>query len=57
MDHGEGLPYALEPMYISEGKDYISEDGKEADGYVNSEEAVKTTSYPCGSYCKRICKH
>lgn len=45
MDHGEGLPYALEPMYISEGKDYISEDGKEADGYVNSEEAVKTTSY------------
>ena len=34
MDHGEGLPYALEPMYISEGKDYISEDGKEADGYV-----------------------
>ena len=45
MDHGEGLPYALEPMYISEGKDYISEDGKEADGYVHSEEAVKTTSY------------
>ena len=27
MDHGEGLPYALEPMYISKGKDYISEDG------------------------------
>lgn len=45
MDHGEGLPYALEPMYISEGKDYISEDGSEADGYVNSEEAVKTTQY------------
>lgn len=45
MDHGEGLPYALEPMYISEGKDYISEDGTEADGYVNSEEAVETTSY------------
>lgn len=45
MDHGEGLPYALEPMYLSEGKDYISEDGTEADGYVNSEEAVKTTAY------------
>ncbi|WP_418419182.1 ABC transporter substrate-binding protein [Blautia sp.] len=45
MDHGEGLPYALEPMYLSAGKDYISEDGKEADGYVNSEEAVKTTSF------------
>lgn len=45
MDHGEGLPYALEPMYLSAGKDYISEDGTEADGYVNSEEAVKTTEY------------
>ena len=45
MDHGEGLPYALEPMYISEGKDYISEDGTTADSYVNSEEAVKTTSF------------
>lgn len=45
MDHGEGLPYALEPMYISEGKDYISEDGSKAEGYVNSKEAVKTTSY------------
>lgn len=45
MDHGEGLPYALEPMYISNGKDYISEDGTEADGYVNSEECVETTAY------------
>lgn len=45
MDHGEGLPYALEPMYISEGKDYISADGSEADGYVNSKEAVKTTTF------------
>ena len=45
MDHGEGLPYALEPMYISKGKDYISEDGKTAEGYVDSEEAVETTAY------------
>jgi ABC-type glycerol-3-phosphate transport system substrate-binding protein len=45
MDHGEGLPYALEPMYLSAGKDYISEDGSEAEGYVNSEEAVATTTY------------
>lgn len=45
MDHGEGLPYALEPMYISKGKDFISEDGTEAEGYVNSEEAVETTAY------------
>lgn len=45
MDHGEGLPYALEPMYLSAGMDYISEDGAEAEGYVNSEEAVATTAY------------
>lgn len=45
MDHGEGLPYALEPMYLSAGKDFISEDGKEADGYVNSEESVSTTAW------------
>lgn len=45
MDHGEGLPYALEPMYISNGMDYISEDGTEAEGYVNSEEAVETTAW------------
>ncbi len=45
MDHGEGLPYALEPMYISKGKDYISEDGTTAAGYVDSEEAVETTAF------------
>lgn len=45
MDHGEGLPYALEPMYVSNGKDFISEDGTTANGYVNSAEAVETTAY------------
>ena len=45
MDQGEGIPYALEPMYISEGKDYISDDGTTADGYVNSDESVKTTAF------------
>ena len=45
MDHGEGLPYALEPMYISQGKDYINEAGDTAEGYVNSDEAVKTTAF------------
>ncbi|MCI8577722.1 MAG: extracellular solute-binding protein [Lachnospiraceae bacterium] len=45
MDHGEGLPYALEPMYISNGKDYLSEDGSKAQGYVNSSEAVETTAF------------
>lgn len=45
MDHGEGLPYALEPMFISNGKDFISDDGSEADGYVNSKECVETAEY------------
>lgn len=45
MDHGEGLPYALEPLYLSAGMDFVSEDGTEADGYVNSEEAVSTTEW------------
>lgn len=45
MDHGEGLPYALEPMFISNGKDFISEDGSEAEGYVNSKESVETAEY------------
>lgn len=45
MDHGEGLPYALEPMYISNGVDYISADGTTATGYVNSAEAVETTAF------------
>lgn len=45
MDHGEGLPYALEPMFISNGKDFISEDGSEADGYINSKESVETAEY------------
>lgn len=45
MDHGEGIPYALEPMYISEGVDYISADGTTAEGYVNSPECVKTTAF------------
>lgn len=45
MDHGEGLPYALEPMFISNGKDFISDDGSEADGYVNSKECVETAEF------------
>ncbi len=45
MDHGEGLPYALEPMYISEGKDYINDKGDSAEGFVNSDEAVKTSAF------------
>lgn len=45
MDHGEGLPYALEPMFISNGKDFVSEDGSTANGYVNSKESVETANY------------
>lgn len=45
MDHGEGLPYALEPMFISNGKDFISDDGATADGYINSQECVETAEY------------
>ena len=45
MDHGEGLPYALEPMFISNGKDFVSEDGASAEGYVNSAECVETAGY------------
>jgi ABC-type glycerol-3-phosphate transport system substrate-binding protein len=52
MDHGEGLPYALEPMYISNGVDYISDDGTTATGYVNSAEAVETTSFLAGLIAK-----
>ncbi len=45
MDHGEGLPYALEPMFISNGKDFVSDDGSTTDGYINSAECVETTEY------------
>lgn len=45
MDHGEGLPYALEPMFISNGKDFISDDGAVAEGYLNSAESVETAEF------------
>ena len=45
MDHGEGLPYALEPMFVSNGVDFVSEDGSEIDGYVNSAESVETVEF------------
>ena len=45
MDHGEGLPYALEPMFVSNGVDFVSDDGSEIDGYVNSAEAVETVEF------------
>lgn len=45
MDHGEGLPYALEPMFLSNGKDFVSDDGSTAEGYINSAECVETAEY------------
>lgn len=45
MDHGEGLPYALESLFVSNGMDFVSEDGSEIDGYVNSEESVETVEF------------
>ncbi len=45
MDHGEGLPYALEPMFISNGKDFVSDDGATAEGYINSKESVEAANY------------
>lgn len=52
MDHGEGIPYALEPMYKSNGVDYLSDDGSVANGYVNSPEAVETTEFLAGLIAK-----
>lgn len=48
MDHGEGLPYALEPMFLSNGKDFVSADGSTAEGYINSSECVETAAYLAG---------
>lgn len=45
MDHGEGLPYALEPLFVSNGKDFVSDDGATAEGYVNSQECVDTAKW------------
>lgn len=45
MDHGEGLSYALEPMFLSNGKDFVSEDGSTAEGYINSPECVEAAEY------------
>lgn len=52
MDHGEGIPYALEPMYKSNGVDYLSDDGSKANGYLNSKEAVETTAFLAGMIAK-----
>ena len=45
MDKGEGLPYVLEQFWISNGTDFVSEDGSQADGYLNSREGVEAAEF------------
>ncbi len=48
MDSGEGLPYALESLFVSNGTDFVSDDGSTADGYVNSASSVETVEFLAG---------
>lgn len=45
MDKGEGLPYVLEQFWISNGTDFVSEDGAVADGYVNSDKGIEAAEF------------
>lgn len=45
MDKGEGLPYVLEQFWISNGTDFVSEDGSVAEGYINSPEGVEAAEF------------
>lgn len=45
MDKGEGLSYVLEQFWISNGTDFVSEDGSRADGYINSPEGVEAAEF------------
>lgn len=45
MDQGEGLSYVLEQFWISNGTDFVSEDGSTAEGYINSEEGVEAATF------------
>lgn len=45
MDRGEGLPYVLEQFWISNGTDFVSDDGSVADGYVNSAKGVEAAEF------------
>lgn len=44
-DLGEGQIYGLAPIIWSEGSEILSKDGKTANGYVNSKEAVEALTY------------
>lgn len=45
MDKGEGLPYVLEQFWISNGTDFVCEDGSKADGYINSQAGVEAATF------------
>lgn len=45
MDKGEGLIYALEPFFLEDGAQFVSDDGSEAEGYINSDKVVETAEY------------
>lgn len=45
IDKGEGLTYGLQPFWVSNGTDIISEDGTTADGYINSEKGIEAATY------------
>ena len=45
MDKGEGLSYVLGQFWISNGTDFVNEDGSSADGYLNSKEGVEAAQF------------
>ena len=45
MDKARDFPYVLEQFWISNGTDFVSEDGSKADGYVNSEKGVEAANF------------
>lgn len=45
MDKGEGLSYVLEQFWISNGTDFVSEDGSQAEGYINSQEGIEAAEF------------
>lgn len=45
MDQGEGLSYVLEQFWISNGTDFVSEDGTQAEGYINSEQGIEAAEF------------
>lgn len=45
MDKGEGLSYVLEQFWISNGTDFVSEDGTKADGYINSKKGIEAAEF------------